>query len=454
MESINPVNGHLIQKYDVMNQEEVYSIIGVTQDAFLSWSRIGFDERSQYLYKVAKVLEEHKEEYASLITDEMGKVYKESVAEIEKCIWVCEYYAENASSFLKEQIVEIEDTHSFITYNPLGTVLAIMPWNFPFWQVFRFAAPALMAGNTALLKHAGNVCGSALAIEDVFRKAGMPDNVFRALLITSEQVVSVIEHQAVKAITLTGSTNAGRAVASSAGRSLKKTVLELGGSDAYVILEDADIQKAVEACVISRLINAGQSCIAAKRFIVHEAVYNEFLSLFIKKMSATHVGNPYDKHSDVGPMANIRLRDALHQQVQESISKGAKCVLGGNLPESEGAYYPPTILVNVSKGMPAYDEELFGPVASVIKVSNEDEAINIANDSVFGLGAALFTRDAEKGTRIARDYIQSGACFVNSFVKSDPRLPFGGIKESGYGRELSDCGIKEFVNIKSISISH
>jgi succinate-semialdehyde dehydrogenase/glutarate-semialdehyde dehydrogenase len=383
---------------------------------------------------------------------EMGKPARNGRSEANKCAWVCDYYAENAQIFLKRERVQTDATRSFVSYQPLGVVLAVMPWNFPFWQVFRFAAPALMAGNAGVLKHASNVPGCALAIEEVFLKAGFPENIFRTLLIGSSMVNDVIENPLVMAITLTGSTPAGRAVASKAGEMLKKTVLELGGSDPYVILGDADLEATVNTCVYSRLINAGQSCIAAKRFIVVESIKEEFEQLYIQKMQAVKMGDPMDETVVVGPQARHDLRDELHLQVEKSIKKGAKCLLGGEIPAGKGAFYPPTILTNVKKGMPAYDEELFGPVAAIIPVKDEGEAIAAANDSVFGLGSAIFTRDIEKGTKLAEKDLQAGSSFVNTFVRSDPRLPFGGIKGSGYGRELSHFGIREFVNIKTIFV--
>jgi succinate-semialdehyde dehydrogenase/glutarate-semialdehyde dehydrogenase len=328
-----------------------------------------------------------------------------------------------------------------------------MPWNFPFWQVFRFAAPGLMAGNTGILKHASNVSGCALAIEDVFRKAGFPENVFRTILVSSKQMDKVIANENIKAVTITGSVPAGKSVAKTAGSLLKKTVLELGGSDPYLILEDADLESASSTCVNARLINGGQSCIAAKRFIIVESVYDQFEKLFVKKMSEVKMGEPNDETNGLGPQASVSLRDELHQQVLKSISLGAKLLLGGKIPEGIGAFYPPTVLSNVKKGMPAYNEELFGPVAALIRVKNEEEAIKVANDSVFGLGAAVFTNDLKKGELIAKEKLQAGCCFVNASVKSDPRLPFGGIKESGYGRELSVFGIREFVNIKSVYVA-
>jgi succinate-semialdehyde dehydrogenase/glutarate-semialdehyde dehydrogenase len=402
--------------------------------------------------RAAHILRERAIEYAVLMAQEMGKPVKDGRAEVEKCAWACDYYAENAETFLRPEVIQTDANKSYVAFQPLGVVLAVMPWNFPFWQVFRFAAPALMAGNAGILKHASNVPDCALAIADVFRKAGFPDHIFCTLLIGSKQVDAVIENPLVRAVTLTGSTPAGKSVAKKAGEMLKKTVLELGGSDAYVVLEDADLEAAVTMCVSSRLVNAGQSCIAAKRFIVPEAIRQRFEEGFVARMSAITVGDPLDEHTQIGPLARHDLRDDLHQQVQESISKGAQCLLGGAIPESKGAFYPPTVLTHVKKGMPAYNDELFGPVAAIIAVKDEKEAITVANDSIFGLGAAVFTQDLAKGERIAATEIEAGCCFVNTSVKSDPRLPFGGIKESGYGRELSYYGIKEFVNIKTVFV--
>lgn len=450
--TINPATGATIKEYEAMSPEETSAIIDATHIAFLDWRTTNFDARSTLMRQLAQVLRDRTDDLAQLMTIEMGKLRKEAVAEIEKCAWVCDYYAEHANEFLSDEEVETDAARSFVTYQPIGVVLAVMPWNFPFWQVLRFAAPALMAGNGAALKHATSVSGCALAIEEIFKDAGFPENLFRTLLIRSDQVAEVIAHQNVRAVTLTGSVGAGRAVAAKAGECLKKTVLELGGSDAYIVLEDADIGKAAEICTTSRLINAGQSCIAAKRFIVVEAVYEEFVDAFRKEMSAKKLGDPGKAESDLGPQASAALRDELHDQVTASIEKGAQCVLGGKIPGEVGAWYPPTILTGVKEGMPAYDEELFGPVASVIKAKDADEAIAIANQSKFGLGGAIFTSDIEKGRDLARSEIQSGAVAVNSFVKSDPRLPFGGIKDSGYGRELSQFGIREFVNIKAVSI--
>jgi succinate-semialdehyde dehydrogenase/glutarate-semialdehyde dehydrogenase len=384
---------------------------------------------------------------------EMGKPISQGVSEIEKCASVCEYYAANAEKYLSNQTIETDASKSFVTFQPIGVVLAIMPWNFPFWQVFRFLAPALAAGNCGVLKHASNVPGCALAIEDIVRQAGLPANVFQTLLVESPMVEKIIENPLIQAVTLTGSTNAGKLVAQKAGSLVKKTVLELGGSDGYIILEDADLEKAAEICVNSRLINNGQSCIAAKRFIVVKSAEKKFTKLFINKMKAKKLGDPMDTTTDIGPQARIDLRNQLHEQVKLSIKKGAKPVLGGILPKGKNAFYPATVLTKVKPGMPAYDEEMFGPVAAIISAKDEADAIRIANDTNFGLGAAVFTRDQEKAEEIASTRLQAGACFANALVKSDPRLPFGGIKQSGYGRELGFFGIHEFVNIKSVYIA-
>jgi succinate-semialdehyde dehydrogenase/glutarate-semialdehyde dehydrogenase len=452
IEAINPATGETIKIYEEMSREEVAGILEEQQENFLGWRKTNFTERSALMKKAAQVLMDNADEYAALMTSEMGKLYRDGRAEAEKCAWVCDYYADKTEEFLSHEFIETDASRSFVTFQPLGIVLAVMPWNFPFWQVFRFAAPALMAGNVGVLKHASNVPGCALAIEDVFRRAGFPENVFRSLLIGSGQVDAVIENPLVKAVTLTGSTPAGRAVAKKAGEMLKKSVLELGGSDPYVILEDADIESAATTCVTSRMINTGQSCIAAKRFVVVEPVREKFEELFVEKMSAMKMGDPLEDETTVGPMARDDLRDELHDQVQASIEGGSRCLLGGEIPEGKGAYYPPTVLTDVKKGTPAYDDEMFGPVASIIPVKDEAEAISIANDSIFGLGAAVFTTDEARGERIAAEELEAGCCFVNSFVKSDPRLPFGGVKESGYGRELSHYGIKEFLNIKTIFV--
>jgi len=452
IEVVNPTTGEHVRSYEEMSPDEVREVVAAAHEAHLIWRRAPFSERAELMSAAATLLRDRSDEYARLMAIEMGKPVRDGRAEAEKCAWVCDYYAENAESFLAEEPVETDASESFVTHQPLGVVLAIMPWNFPFWQVIRFAAPALMAGNAGVLKHASNVPGSALAIEAVFRDAGFPENLFRALLIGSAQVEAVIENERVQAVTLTGSGAAGRAVGAAAGRALKKSVLELGGSDPYIVLEDAELDHAVETCVTSRLINAGQSCIAAKRFVVVKQLREQFEARFVELMEKKIMGDPLDEATEVGPQARSDLRDELHQQVATSIEKGARCLLGGEIPAGGGAFYPPTVLTNVRKGMPAYDEELFGPVAAIIEVESEAEAVEVANDSPFGLGAAIFTADVQKGRRIAAEQLQAGCCFVNTFVRSDPRLPFGGVKESGYGRELSAYGIKEFVNTKTVFV--
>jgi succinate-semialdehyde dehydrogenase/glutarate-semialdehyde dehydrogenase len=452
LQSINPATEELIKEYPEMDNQQVSEIINYADASFHSWKKTDFSERSILMAKAANVLRDRKNDLSKLMTLEMGKPILQSVAEIEKCVWVCNYYADNAKLFLDDEFVETDAAKSFVAYQPIGVVLAVMPWNFPLWQVFRFAAPALMAGNGGILKHSSNVCGCALAIEDIFREAGFFKNLFRTILVKSSDMNGVIEHPLIRAVTLTGSVPAGKVVAAKAGTVLKKTVLELGGSDPYIVLEDADLEKAAETCVTARLINGGQSCIAAKRFIIVESVYDEFTKLFLQKMKQVKMGDPFDKENLLGPQASIPLRDELHQQVLKSTELGAELLLGGKIPDINGAFYPATVLSNVKKGMPAYDEELFGPVAALIKVKDETEAINTANDSLFGLGAAVFTKDFGRGERIAKEELAAGTCFVNAFVKSDPRLPFGGVKESGYGRELSVFGIREFVNIKSVYV--
>lgn len=450
--SVNPATEEVLSSHPSHSMEEVKEIVISVDKAWQHWRESPFSHRAAAMQKAAGHLLHCREELSVLMVKEMGKPVVQARAEVDKCAWVCRYYAENAESFLQPEYISTGATSSYIAWQPLGVVLAVMPWNFPLWQVFRFAAPALMAGNAALLKHASNVMGCAMAIEAIFRDAGFPVNIFRTLKIKGEQVADVIALPAVKAVTLTGSVGAGSAVAQAAGRHIKKTVLELGGSDPYIVLEDADLQQAAGICATSRLLNGGQSCIAAKRFIVVEKVYDTFVKLFVQQMQDKIMGDPMDDHSDLGPQAQVSLRDELHQQVIKSISKGARCLTGGEVPNRKGAWYPPTVLADVKPGMPAYHEELFGPVAALIKARNEEDAIRIANDSPFGLGCAVFTSDTEKGQRIAEEKINAGCCFVNEMVKSDPRLPFGGIGNSGYGRELSWQGIREFMNMKTVYI--
>ncbi|HMQ09695.1 MAG TPA: NAD-dependent succinate-semialdehyde dehydrogenase [Oligoflexia bacterium] len=453
MKSINPLDGSIIKEYQEYSEQQVLEIIDRCHNEFFNWKQVNIDQRCQLLLKTKEQLLAEKNRLAHLMADEMGKRLVEGEAEIEKCAWLCEYYANNAKQFLKAISVQTDYNSSEIHFSPIGVVFAVMPWNYPFWQVFRFAVPNLVAGNVGVLKHASNVSACALEIEKIFRDSGFPEYCFKTLLMGSDKVETIIKNPKVRAVSLTGSTQAGKAIAQLAGQYLKKSVLELGGSDPYIILEDADLDLAVEKLSQSRLLNSGQSCIAAKRFIVIDKVHDDFVHKLKQQMSCKIMGSPKEPDVDLGPMARFDLRDELHEQVQASIQQGAKCILGGEVDSlSPGAFYPPTILINVKKGMKAYSEELFGPVASVIKVNSIEEAIEVANDSDFGLGAAIFSKDIEKAQIIAKNKIDSGACFVNDFVKSDPRLPFGGVKESGYGRELSQFGIHEFMNIKTVCV--
>ena len=447
--TINPFTGETLQTFEAWNHERISSTLRQVTAAASGWAATPLSQRCELLRKAAEVLRTRKDTLARLITLEMGKLYSESQAEIEKCALGCEYYAENAADFLKDEIIATDAGKSYVAYQPLGTILAVMPWNFPFWQVFRFAAPALAAGNTGVLKHASNVPQCALAIEDIFKQAGFPDGVFRTLMIRAADVKAVIEDPHIAAVTLTGSEPAGRSVAATAGDCIKKSVLELGGSDAFIVLEDADVADTVKNAVISRFLNGGQSCIAAKRFIVVDGVADEFVTVFKAAVESLKTGDPMEPTTTIAPMARVDLRDELHQQVRDSIAAGAVALTGCEpLP---GAFYKPSILDKVAPGMRAYDEELFGPVAIVIRAEDEQDALRIANESRFGLGGSVWTQDIARGERIARQ-MQCGAAFVNGFVKSDPRIPFGGVKASGYGRELSHHGIHEFVNAKTVWI--
>ena len=450
--STNPANNKQLKSHKEISVDSINRIINSSYNTYLQWKNKSFSYRSKKMKALAELLNLKKEKLGLLMTQEMGKPIKQSIAEAEKCAWVCEYYANNAEQFLSKRNISTKSTKSFISFQPIGIVLAIMPWNFPFWQVFRFASPALMAGNVGVLKHASNVQGCAKEIEKLFLEAGFPKFAFSNLVIGSKKVSNVIKNPLVRAVTLTGSTPAGKSVASLAGSLLKKTVLELGGNDPYVILEDADLENAVESCIAGRMLNTGQSCIAAKRFIVVEPRLDEFINKVEQKINSMKMGDPINSDIDIGPMVNNDARDELHKQVLMSIEKGAKLISGGRVPDFDGSFYPPTLLVNVEPGMVAFDDELFGPVAVIISAKDQAHAIELANKTNYGLGSAIFTTDLDKGERIATDELEAGSCFVNDFVKSDPRLPFGGIKESGYGRELSEFGIHEFVNIKSVVI--
>ncbi len=451
MKSINPATGEVIREYPEHSAEEVGQIIRDVHTTWESWKESTFESRSEILKKAAQILRDKKEHFAQLMTLEMGKLLRESMAEVEKCAWVCDFYADHAAELLQDEIIATDASRSFVAFQPIGIVLAVMPWNFPFWQVFRFAAPALMAGNAAVLKHASNVPGCALAIEEIFREAGFPVNIFRTLMIPSPLVEAVIENPFIVAVTLTGSETAGSHVASLAGKHLKKTVLELGGADPFIVLDDADLDAAVSTAVTARMLNQGQSCIAAKRFIVMNSVVKQFETALKAAFEALCYGDPMVPGTQVGPLARPDLVDEIERQVNESVTAGARLVTGGRRPDRRGCYFEPTILADVQKGMPVYSQETFGPVVTLITVLNEEEAIGIANDSDFGLGGCVWTQDVKRGEAVARR-VDSGAVFVNGMTKSDPRLPFGGIKKSGYGRELASYGIKEFVNIKTIWI--
>lgn len=452
LQSINPATGRLLEIFDSQSWAQAEAALEKTWQAFLSWRQSGFSERRGLLLLAAQILEKEKKDLARLMSNEMGKPILQAKAEIEKCTMVCVYYAENAEKILAPETIATDLGASYVRFEPLGPVLAVMPWNFPFWQVFRFAAPALMAGNVCLLKHASNVQGCAAAIEKIFRQAGFPEHVFANLRVGSAQVAALIAHPLVRAVTLTGSEQAGRQVAEQAGRNLKKVVLELGGSDPFIVLADAPMDICLPNAVNARMINNGQSCIAAKRFIVEAKILDRFRSDFVAAVSALKVGDPLDEGNDLGPLARADLVAELERQVGESVSRGVRILTGGTrLSDRPGFYFQPTVLGDVRPGMPAYDEELFGPVAALISARDADDAVRIANDTPFGLGASIWTRDLVQAEKLAAA-IDAGMVFINGLVKSDPRLPFGGVKMSGFGRELSHYGIKEFVNIKTVVI--
>ncbi len=455
LQSINPFTGKIIKSWNENSSKEIGDTLEKSQKAFEFWRDMGMSYRSKRLLNLAGLLETGKHHLAVEMAAEMGKPVTQGQSEIEKCAWVCRYYAENGPDFLADKSMESDADESYVCYQPLGLIYAVMPWNFPFWQVFRFAAPAVMAGNSFILKHSPNVSGCATRIHDLFLEADFPDELAGVIFVSEENVAEtsrkIITDERVKAVTLTGSESAGRAVASEAGSSIKKCVLELGGSDPAIILEDADLSHAARESVFSRLINTGQNCIATKRFIVVESVYREFISLLTGEMKARRMGNPMDVKTDLGPLARYDLRDNLSRQVKKSVELGAKLIIGGSIPEHSGAFYSTTVLSNCRRGMPVFDEETFGPVAAVCSVKDEGEAVEVANDSSFGLGASVYTRNTRRGERIALE-LNAGACFVNSYVRSDPRLPFGGIGNSGFGRELSQDGMLEFMNRKTIFI--
>jgi succinate-semialdehyde dehydrogenase/glutarate-semialdehyde dehydrogenase len=451
LKSINPTTENVVETYEEFSKAQVEHALDQAHTAQRAWRKTSFGERAARLQSVARALRAQKAQLAALATREMGKPIVESEAEVEKCAWNCDFYAEHAASFLADEHVQMNLSHSFVAFEPLGVVLAIMPWNFPFWQVLRFAAPALMAGNGAILKHASNVPGCALAIEQVMRTAGLPEGLFRTVLVPGSQVEPLIADARIAAVTLTGSSDVGEQVASTAGRHIKKQVLELGGSDPFIVLADADIEAAVKTAVRARNQNNGQSCIAAKRFIVEDRVADEFTARFSEAVRGLHVGDPMARETNVGPLARGDLRDTLVAQVERSVAKGAHAVAGGRPLDGKGYFYAPTVLDGVSADMPAFREETFGPVAAVIRARDADDAVRLANDTEYGLGAALWSRDIGRATELARE-IEAGNVFINAMVASDPRIPFGGVKRSGYGRELSTYGIKEFVNIQTIVV--
>jgi len=448
VQTINPATNEVLKTYTLLSESEIIEKLQNSEDAFQDWKKTSFAERSELFRKLGLLLKEKKQELAILMTQEMGKPITQAKSEIEKCTWLCDFYAEKAEEFLAPVTKKSDGSQAYVRYDPLGVILAVMPWNFPFWQVFRFAVPSLMAGNVGVLKHSSNSFGCGEAIESLFLEAGFPKNVFQNFLISGKQVRQVLENDHVKAATLTGSEAAGSSVAEIAGKNIKKTVLELGGSDPFIVLADADVKTAAKTAVKARTQNSGQSCIAAKRFIIVKEVYDEFIEEFKNEMATLKMSDPMDEKTDVGCQAREDLAKELEEQVNKSVEKGAKIILGG---KRDKAFYQPTILVDVKEGMPAFDDELFGPIASVIKAENESHAIELANNSEFGLGSSLWTKNIEKAREIASQ-IESGSVFINGMVKSDPRLPFGGIKKSGYGRELAINGIHEFVNIKTVWI--
>jgi succinate-semialdehyde dehydrogenase / glutarate-semialdehyde dehydrogenase len=452
MTSINPATGEKLKDFSPFSDAEIEKRLSRAERAFLRYRRKRFAKRSQLMMTVASLLHAEKDELARIITLEMGKLFRAAIEEVEKCARACRFYAENGERFLEDEPAQTGAARSYVRYEPLGAVLAIMPWNFPFWQVFRFAAPALMAGNVGVLKHAGNVPQCALAIEKILCRAGFEDGVFQALLIEAEQVKEVIMDSRIKAVTLTGSEKAGSAVASTAAGQIKKSVLELGGSDPFIMMPSADFEAALTTAVKARTINSGQSCIAAKRFFAADQIYDRFLDEFVQRMRALKVGDPFDETTEIGPLATEQILEGVHEQVQKSIAAGAKLLTGGNRIHGPGFFYEPTILVDVPKESPAYREEVFGPVASVFRVRDAADAIELANDSTFGLGASAWTNDPAEQELFASE-LETGMVFINAMVASDPRLPFGGVKRSGFGRELGTVGIREFTNAKTIWIA-
>ena len=451
LKSINPATEELFAEFKEIDLSSTEEVIEESSYSQRKWVAVDISKRTEIISKISDFVRNNKEVFAEIITNEMGKPISESIAEVEKCAWLCDYYVENGSRFLAEQSISSDADKSFVSFEPLGVILGVMPWNFPFWQVFRFAVPAIIAGNSVLVKHAPNVQASAVAIEKIFHDCGIPKDLFRILMIDVDIIPNIISNKHVKAVSLTGSELAGSKVAECSGKNLKKTVLELGGSDAFIVLSDADLPKCIDSAVKGRMLNNGQSCIAAKRFIVHEDVYDEFIAGLQKTIESLIVGDPMLSETQVGPLAREDILNKIENQVKESIKLGAELVSGGKRVGESGYYYAPTILTNISQSMPVYNQETFGPVFSVFKFNDIDKMVELANDTDFGLGGSVWSKNKDKALSVARR-IETGAVFINDFTKSDPRLPFGGVKNSGYGRELSEFGIKEFVNVKTIAV--
>ncbi|MGP4863590.1 NAD-dependent succinate-semialdehyde dehydrogenase [Psychrobacter sp. T6-5] len=451
--TVNPATGEDIKSYDYMSNDEVNKIVDASHNAFLEWRTVSHEERGRVIKSIGDKLMEYKEELSKLMTEERGKLYGQSQQEVDLCKAICDYTSENGVAALADDERDIENMKKgIVTYQPIGVIYGMQPWNFPAYQVFRYAIANLMAGNSVLLKHAANVTGSGLLIEKIFHESELPNDLFRTILIDHDQSEKLIENDKVRGVTLTGSDDAGRIVGQQAAKAIKKSVLELGSNDAFIVLEDADIETAVETCTQARLINNGETCVAAKRFIVVDSVYDEFRKRIVEKFEGTKSGDPMDDSSDIGPLARKDLQEKLHEQVEESLKKGATIAVGGQLPEGKSSYYPATILENVEKGQPAYDDELFGPVASLIRAKDQDDAMRIANDSRYGLGGAIFSKDEEKAIRLASEQFDTGMVYINGYGLANPALPFGGVKNSGYGREHGGFGIKEFVNIKAVHV--
>lgn len=452
VDTINPATEQVINSYTLLSQAQAEQVIEKSHETYLTWRLTSFTERAKHLNKLASLFEEQKEALAKLMTEEMGKVYEQGFQEVQLCADICRYTAEHGADMLSDEERDMQGARAIISYRPTGVLLGIQPWNFPLYQVIRYSAANIMAGNTTVLKHAGNVFGMAEKIDTLFKQAGFPEHCFSNLLIDGKTASALISHKHISGVTFTGSDGTGKKVAEQAGKHVKKTVLELGSNDAYVVLDDADLALAVKTCLQGRIINNGQTCVAAKRFVVVDSLYNDFKEALSQQFKAIKMGDPMDKDTELGPMAREDLRDKIHQQVQDSVNAGAKVIVGGEIPQQTGYYYPPTVLENLSPGMPAYDDELFGPVASLIKAKDNDDAMRIANDSRYGLGGGIFSKDEKKAIELAKKHFDTGMININGYGLAQPNLPFGGVKDSGYGREHGGFGIREFVNVKSIMI--